>query len=76
MEVIQSYLAHNGLSFLISSITWPGKAATIIGMTSTKGTIEEETMATICIAHGKESNVCKSHLWSLEIIHFLLFEIE
>ena len=38
MEVIQSYLEHNGLSFLIPSITWPGKAATIIGMTSTKGT--------------------------------------
>ena len=38
VEVIQSYLAHNGPSFLIPSITCPGKAATIIGMTSTKGT--------------------------------------
>ena len=39
MEDIQSYLAHNCSSFLIPSITWSGKAATIICMTSTKGTI-------------------------------------
>ena len=38
MEDIQSYLAHNCSSFLIPSITWSGKAATIICMTSTKGT--------------------------------------
>ena len=45
VEVIQSYLAHNGPSFLIPSITCPGKAATIICMTLTKGTIREKMLS-------------------------------
>ena len=42
MEDIQSYSAYKCSSFLIPSITWSGKAATIICMTSTKGTTREE----------------------------------
>ena len=73
MEDIQSFLAHNYLSFLIPSITCPGKATIIISMTSTKGTTTTGALHTHArtpepffklSARGKISFVMQSEKWS------------
>ena len=67
MEVIQSYFAYKYWSFLIPSITWSGKAATIICMTSTKGTISLAHTFSFSPSHIHSLSLSRTHI--LFLVH-------